>query len=156
MVPHSQPTAPEHIVCKFHLDPQYNTFHWGSSVLGFQRSVTPSLEFQPVGAQLSLKAALSLAEIPATASDRCSNTGPRAVTGKLKYIERQFNNYKLRQFVKVVILAQGCIGKSYLEFDFPDLSWMLLLHRIDNGICVLLWSKISMKEWVETYWSVLL
>ena len=34
VVPHSQPTASRRTVCKFHLDPQYNIFHWGSTVLG--------------------------------------------------------------------------------------------------------------------------
>ena len=27
-VPHSQPIAPQQTMCKFHLDPQYNIFHW--------------------------------------------------------------------------------------------------------------------------------
>ena len=34
VVPHSQPTASQQTVCKFHLDPQYNIFHWGSTILG--------------------------------------------------------------------------------------------------------------------------
>ena len=33
-MPHSQPTALQQIVCKFHLDPQYNISHWGSTILG--------------------------------------------------------------------------------------------------------------------------
>ena len=33
-MPHSQPTAPQQTVCKFHLDPQYHIFHWGSTILG--------------------------------------------------------------------------------------------------------------------------
>ena len=28
------PTASQQTMCKFHLDPQYNTFYWGSTVLG--------------------------------------------------------------------------------------------------------------------------
>ena len=34
VVPHSQPTLSQQTVCKFHLDPQYNIFHWGSTTLG--------------------------------------------------------------------------------------------------------------------------
>ena len=34
VVPHSQPTASQQTVCTFHLDLQYNIFHWGSTVLG--------------------------------------------------------------------------------------------------------------------------
>ena len=34
VVPHSQPTASQQTVCKFHLDPKYNIFHWGSTMLG--------------------------------------------------------------------------------------------------------------------------
>ena len=34
VVPHSQPIAPQQTVCKFHLDPQCNIFHWGSTALG--------------------------------------------------------------------------------------------------------------------------
>ena len=30
---HSQPTALQQTVCKFHLDPQYHIFHWGSTIL---------------------------------------------------------------------------------------------------------------------------
>ena len=33
-MPHSQPTEPQQTVCKFHLDPQYHIFHWGSIALG--------------------------------------------------------------------------------------------------------------------------
>ena len=33
VVPHSKPTS-QQTVCKFHLDPQYNIFHWGSTMLG--------------------------------------------------------------------------------------------------------------------------
>ena len=33
-MPHSQPTALQQTVCKFHLDPQYHISHWGSTVLG--------------------------------------------------------------------------------------------------------------------------
>ena len=33
-MPHSQPTALQQTVCKFHLDPQYHIFHWGSTILG--------------------------------------------------------------------------------------------------------------------------
>ena len=33
-MPHSQPTALQQIVCKFHLDPQYRISHWGSTILG--------------------------------------------------------------------------------------------------------------------------
>ena len=33
-MPHSQPTAPQQTACKFHLDPQYHIFYWGSSILG--------------------------------------------------------------------------------------------------------------------------
>ena len=32
-MPHSQPTALQQTVCKFHLDPQYHISHWGSTVL---------------------------------------------------------------------------------------------------------------------------
>ena len=42
--------------------------------------MTLSQEFYPMGAQLSLKAALPLAERIATASDHCSKTGPRIVS----------------------------------------------------------------------------
>ena len=41
--------------------------------------MTLSQEFKPMGVQLSLKAAQPLAGILATASDRCSKTGPRAL-----------------------------------------------------------------------------
>ena len=34
VVPYSQPTVSQQIVCKFHLDPQYHTFHWGFTILG--------------------------------------------------------------------------------------------------------------------------
>ena len=34
VVSHSQSTASQQTVCKFHLDPQYNIFHWGSTMLG--------------------------------------------------------------------------------------------------------------------------
>ena len=34
VVPHSQPTAPQQTVCKFHLDPQNNLFHWGYTSWG--------------------------------------------------------------------------------------------------------------------------
>ena len=33
-MPHSQPTALQQTACKFHLDPQYHIFHWGSTILG--------------------------------------------------------------------------------------------------------------------------
>ena len=33
-MPHSQPTAPQQTVCKFHLDPKYHIFHWWSTILG--------------------------------------------------------------------------------------------------------------------------
>ena len=33
-MPHSQPTALQQTVCKFHLDPQYHILHWGSTILG--------------------------------------------------------------------------------------------------------------------------
>ena len=33
-MPNSQPTAFQQTVCKFHLDPQYHIFHWGSTILG--------------------------------------------------------------------------------------------------------------------------
>ena len=33
-MPHSQPTALQQTVCKFHLDPQYHISHWGSTALG--------------------------------------------------------------------------------------------------------------------------
>ena len=33
-MPHSQPIALQQTVCKFHLDPQYHIFHWGSTILG--------------------------------------------------------------------------------------------------------------------------
>ena len=33
-MPHSQPTALQQTVCKFHLDTQYHIFHWGSTILG--------------------------------------------------------------------------------------------------------------------------
>ena len=33
-MPHSQPTALQQTVCKFHLDPQYHISQWGSTVLG--------------------------------------------------------------------------------------------------------------------------
>ena len=33
-MPHSQPTALQQTVCKFHLDPQYHIFHRGSTILG--------------------------------------------------------------------------------------------------------------------------
>ena len=33
-MPHSQPTALQQTVCKFHLDPRYHIFHWGSTILG--------------------------------------------------------------------------------------------------------------------------
>ena len=32
--PHSLPTALQQTVMKIHLDPQYNIFHWGSTILG--------------------------------------------------------------------------------------------------------------------------
>ena len=32
-MPHSQPTALQQTVCKFHLDPQYHIFYWGSIIL---------------------------------------------------------------------------------------------------------------------------
>ena len=31
---YSQPTTSQQTVCKFHLDPQYHIFHWGSTTLG--------------------------------------------------------------------------------------------------------------------------
>ena len=31
---YSQPTTSQQTVCKFHLDPQYHIFHWGSTILG--------------------------------------------------------------------------------------------------------------------------
>ena len=34
VVPHSQPTAPQQTVLKIHMDPQYNIFHWGFTILG--------------------------------------------------------------------------------------------------------------------------
>ena len=33
-MPHSQPTALQQTMCKFHLDPQYHIFYWGSTILG--------------------------------------------------------------------------------------------------------------------------
>ena len=33
-MPHSQPTALQQTVCKFHLDPHYHIFYWGSTILG--------------------------------------------------------------------------------------------------------------------------
>ena len=33
-MPHSQPTALQQTVCKFHLDPHYHISHWGSTILG--------------------------------------------------------------------------------------------------------------------------
>ena len=33
-MPHSQPTALQQSVCKFHLDPQYHISHWGLTILG--------------------------------------------------------------------------------------------------------------------------
>ena len=33
-MPHSQTTALQQTVCKFHLDPQYHISHWGSTILG--------------------------------------------------------------------------------------------------------------------------
>ena len=33
-MPHSQSTTSQQTVCKFHLDPQYHIFHWGSTILG--------------------------------------------------------------------------------------------------------------------------
>ena len=33
-MPHSQPTARQQSVCKFHLDHQYHISHWGSTILG--------------------------------------------------------------------------------------------------------------------------
>ena len=38
--------------------------------------ITLSQEFSPMGAQLSLKTVLQMAEILATASNLCNNTGP--------------------------------------------------------------------------------
>ena len=48
----------------------------GIRALSYYCDMTLSQEFQPMGAQLSSKAALPLAGILATASDRCSKTGP--------------------------------------------------------------------------------
>ena len=45
--------------------------------LSYYCDMALSQEFLPMGAQVSLKALLPLAEILATASDRCSKTGPR-------------------------------------------------------------------------------
>ena len=35
--PPLKPTIPQQTVRKFHLDPQYNIFHWGSSILGVSK-----------------------------------------------------------------------------------------------------------------------
>ena len=51
-----------------------------SRALSYYCDMTLSQEFKPMGAQLSLKAALPLVGILATASDRCSKTGPGAGT----------------------------------------------------------------------------
>ena len=45
--------------------------------LFYYSDLTLSQEFQPMGVQLSMKAALPLAQILATALCRSSNTGPR-------------------------------------------------------------------------------
>ena len=47
--------------------------------LSYHCDMTLSQEFQPMGAQLSLKAVLPLAGFLATASDRSSKTGPRDI-----------------------------------------------------------------------------
>ena len=46
--------------------------------LSYYSDLTVSQEFRPMAAQLSMKAALPSAKILATASCRCSKTGPRA------------------------------------------------------------------------------
>ena len=48
--------------------------------LSYYSDLTPSQEFQPIAAQLSMKAALPLAKILAKASCRSSNTGPWLAT----------------------------------------------------------------------------
>ena len=58
--------------------------HHNYRALSYYSDLTLSQEFQPMAAQLSMKAALPLAKILATASCRSSKTGPRAVMGHTK------------------------------------------------------------------------
>ena len=48
VVPHSQPVAPQQTVRKIHLDPQYNIFHWGSTIKGVS-TLWPTLSCTPLG-----------------------------------------------------------------------------------------------------------
>ena len=41
-MPHSQATALQQTVCKFHFDPQYHISHWGSTILGDSTLCTTS------------------------------------------------------------------------------------------------------------------
>ena len=50
--------------------------NWCPRILSYYCDMTLLQEFQPMGAQLSLKAVLPLAERLATVSDHCNKTGP--------------------------------------------------------------------------------
>ena len=52
-MPHSQPTALQQTVCKFHLDPQYHISHWGSTILGDSTlCIVPADGLAPNGARI--------------------------------------------------------------------------------------------------------
>ena len=58
------------------LDMTHTSQGHGPTLLSYYCDISVALEFLPMGAQLLLKAALPLAGILATASDRCRKTGP--------------------------------------------------------------------------------
>ena len=80
----ARPSAGTVLMVKFVIyPPNIFGFRW-SRVLSYYSDLTLSQEFQPMAAQLSMKAALPLAKTLATASCRSSKTGPCvAVVGQM-------------------------------------------------------------------------
>ena len=93
----------------------------GPRALSYYSDMTLSQEFQPMAAQLSMKAALPLAKILATASDRCSKTGPCCSSPPETHISTASPELESSALVSCDIC--WCIGVSLYHADHP-VSWM--------------------------------
>ena len=95
--------------------------------LYYHSDLTPSQEFHPMAAQLSLETALTVAKMPATASDRCNKTRPGRV-GKGNACDA-YNHETFNGFIYVCLswctMSSQSIG---MGFQNPTLSncWRLI------------------------------
>ena len=105
---------------------------------------------QPMGVQLSLKAVLTLAGILATASDRCSKTGPRSFPAWVAS-EKQFFGPCYATWRRLPSTSWcPTDGKMWLCFNIPLFVWQMQLcdrpYVMLYDLCQPCWTSLGLQQ----------